>query len=207
MPYTVTWNEAIPAGTDAAGLIWQFIQNDKIAVRERIDSIFETSGGNSLASADPYLPRALKLNGASQSRILPGVISLNIRNGADTRDNVLITEIGAMTIHGRASAGRVSPTVAATTSVDLNTANSIYLEMTVSITTLTLTNPVAGAFYLFEIKQTGAGNFTITWPAEFEWPGDIPPTLTTTTGKTDIISVYYNGSKYIAVIAGLNYSV
>jgi hypothetical protein len=79
--------------------------------------------------------------------------------------------------------------------------------MTVSITTLTLTNPVAGAFYLFEIKQTGAGSFTVTWPADFEWPGGIAPTLTTTTGKTDIISVYYNGTKYIGVIAGLDYTV
>jgi hypothetical protein len=207
MPYTVAWNEAIPAGTSAANQIATFITNDKIAVRERIDSVFGTSGATSLDTADPYLPTSLTLKGASQSKIIPGSISLNIRDTADARDNLLVTDVGAVTIHGRASAGRVSPTVAATTSVDLNTANSIYLEMTVSITTLTLTNPVAGAFYTFEIKQTGAGSFTVAWPAAVKWSSGVAPTLTTTTGKTDVVSFYYNGTSYVGVVAGLNYTL
>lgn len=209
MAYTVAWNEALPAGTDAAALIWEFIQDDKIAVRERLDDLFGTTsaGVNSWANATAYKAYLIKLSGTTAAKIIPGTVSLSLRNNADNADNLLVADGGAVTIRGRASAGRVTPTVAATTSVDLNTANSIYLEMTVSITTLTLTNPVAGAFYLFEIKQTGAGSFTITWPASFEWPGGIAPTLTTTTGQTDIISVYYNGAKYIGVVAGLDYSV
>jgi hypothetical protein len=208
MAYTVAWNEAFPAGTNAASLIWEYIQDDKTAVRERIDSIFGTSGSTSFtANVFPYKPISLNLAGGPTSRIIPGATSLSLRNAADDADNVLITDAGSVTIRGGASAARRVATVAATTSIDLSTGNSFYLELGVSITTLTLTNPRAGMFYVFEIKQTGAGSFTIAWPAEFEWPSDVAPTLTTTTGKTDIISAYYNGTKFIALAASLNYSV
>lgn len=207
MAYTVAWNEAIPAGTSAAALIWQFIQNDKIAVRERIDSIFGTSGATSLDTADPYLPLLIKLSGSATSKIIPGATSLSLRNAADSADNLLIADAGTATIRGRASSTRVTVTTAATTVVDLNGGNSFFLNLTASITTLTLNNPVAGAFYTFEIKQSGAGSFTVAWPASVKWPSGAAPTLTTTTGRTDVLSFYYNGTNFVGVVAGLNYTL
>lgn len=206
MAYTVAWDEAFPAGTNAAALLWEYIQDDKIAVRERIDDVFGTSGGTSLANADPYLPISLKLSGSATSRIIPGATSLSLRNAANDADNLLVTNDGAVTIRRRASSGRETVTTGASTTVDLSKGNAFFLSLAASITTLTLSNPAVG-FYTFEILQTGAGSFTITWPAEVEWPFSIAPTLSTATGKTDVLSFYYNGTKFLGLVAGLEYTL
>jgi hypothetical protein len=59
MAYSQAWNEAAPTDSSAANLLGLDIRVDKIAVRERIDSIFGTSigAGNSWTSGvDPYKP-------------------------------------------------------------------------------------------------------------------------------------------------------
>lgn len=225
MPYSVAWNESYPAGSSAANAINTYITDDKVAVRERIDSVFGTSGGTSLASADPYLPISLKLSGSATSKILPGATSFAIRDSADGRNNLLVVEAGDTTTHrdltvgrhavitnnltvqGQGYSERNSPTVAATTTVDFNTGNVHYLNLSTNITTLTLSNPVAGACYMLEIKQ-GAGPYSITWPATVKWVNNSSaPTLTATSGRTDIISLYYNGTNYAAVLVGQNYAL
>ena len=211
MAYSVDWNEALPAGTSAAGILWQFIQNDKIAVRERIDSIFGTTGGaQSLDTADPYLPYLLLLSGTPASRIVPGSTSLSLRDTANAADNLLVLDNGNTTVRGsftsskRASGARIVVNASATTVIDLSLANSIKLELDIAITTLTLQNPVAGTFYLLEIVQSGG--FTITWPASIKWTNAVAPVLTVTAGRIDIISLYYNGTDYMAVVAGQNFT-
>jgi hypothetical protein len=207
MSYTVAWNEAFPAGTNAAALIWEYIQDDKTAVRERIDSIFGTSGSTSFtANVFPYKPISLNLAGGPTSRIIPGATSLSLRNAADDADNLIITNDGAVTIRRRAISGRETVTTAASTTVDLSKGNSFFFSLAANITTLTLSNPAVG-FYTFEILQTGAGGFTVAWPAEVEWPFGIAPTLSIATGKTDVISLYYNGTKFLALVAGLEYTL
>lgn len=68
--------------------------------------------------------------------------------------------------------------------------------------TLTLSNPSDGARYLLNIG-TGAGSFTVTWPASVSWPGGVTPTVTATASKTDLVVLVYNAntSKYYASIS------
>lgn len=61
--------------------------------------------------------------------------------------------------------------------------------------TLTFSNPEAGAAYLLRIA-TGAGSFTVTWPAAVKWPGGTGPTITTTASKVDLVNLYFDGSSY-----------
>lgn len=226
MPYSVAWNESNPTGASAANAIATYITDDKIAVRERIDSVFGTSGATSLANADPFKGLKLNLAASATSTIVPGATSFAIRDSADARNNLLVNENGDVEVYnaltvknsdvtvdknlivkGQGYSERNSPTVAATTTINFNDGNVHYLNLTTNITTLTLSNPVAGACYTLEIKQ-GAGPYTITWPATVKWAYNASaPTLTATNGRTDIISLYYNGTNYAAIIVGQNYAL
>lgn len=214
MAYTVAWNESYPSNANAANIIGTYITQTKTMVRERLDDIFGTSGGTSIETADPYLPILLKLSGSATSRIIPGATSFAVRNNANSRDNLLISDAGNVTVYkdlrvdtGQAYIDRYSygnSTTAAT--IDWANGNTQAITLTGDCT-LTLNNPISGAFYTLEIKQDATGNRTITWPVDVKWSGDVEPVLTLTGLKTDIISLYYNGTNYIGVLAGSDFDV
>ncbi len=59
--------------------------------------------------------------------------------------------------------------------------------------TLTLSNPAdLGVYYL--LIHTGAGSFTVTWPASVLWPGGVAPVITATASKTDLIVLVWDNS-------------
>jgi hypothetical protein len=60
---------------------------------------------------------------------------------------------------------------------------------------LTLSNPVDGVTYTLRIVQGGSGSYTVTWPS-IKWVGDTAPTLSTAVGKSDIITLKYDGTSY-----------
>lgn len=211
MVYSVAWNEAAPAGSAAANQIDTFIQQDKTAVRERLESLF---GITDFQTADPVKGQKLNLAAGAISSIVPGATSFSVRDSTDVRDNFLVEEIGDATFHrnlivgGQGKAARYTGVVVgANTTIDWNTGNTQLLLLTTNIGTLTLNNPIAGAFYTLEIKQDGTGSRTINWPATIEFAAGDEPTLTTTANRTDIISLYYNGTNYAAIVAGYNFNV
>ena len=62
--------------------------------------------------------------------------------------------------------------------------------------TLTFSAPVAGVVYRLLITQDGAGSRLITWPT-IRWRGAAAPTLTITAGRTDVVTLIYDGSVYL----------
>lgn len=91
---------------------------------------------------------------------------------------------------------------AASVSINWNNGNTQAITLANDGNTLTMSNPVAGARYLLEIKQPASGSAgTITWPANVKWSGGAEPTLTATNGRTDIVALYYNGTNYAASAA------
>ena len=86
---------------------------------------------------------------------------------------------------------------AATTTVDLSAGNVYALNVAASITTLTLTNaPTRPATFVFKLSYSSGTAYTITWPAAFLWSGGIAPILTCVSGKTDILSIIFDGTNY-----------
>lgn len=81
-----------------------------------------------------------------------------------------------------------------TTSLSLASSDIFSLTMNTS-TTLTFANPRLGT-YIFRITQDATGGRTITWPANVKWSGGITPTLTTTGGKTDVITLIYDNVNF-----------
>ena len=70
---------------------------------------------------------------------------------------------------------------------------------------LTFSGATKGETLTLFLTQDGGANRTIAaWPT-VKWPGGVAPTLTPTAGKTDIITLFYDGTDYYGFTGGLNY--
>jgi hypothetical protein len=92
-----------------------------------------------------------------------------------------------------AGAQSIAASTAATT-VDMSSGNVQNITLTAS-TTLTLSSATVGT-YIMKLIQGGSGSYTVTWPAAVIWSGGTAPTLTTTVGKVDIITLVFDGTNY-----------
>lgn len=61
--------------------------------------------------------------------------------------------------------------------------------------TLTLSNPIEGAYYKIFVIQ-GATARDLIWPASVLWPQGQKPILSTTDNYVDVINLYYDGTNY-----------
>jgi hypothetical protein len=91
----------------------------------------------------------------------------------------------------------ISVAAASSLTLDLSKTNCYKVTLGASITTLTLSNAVAGFPYTIIIAQ--GGSFTIAWPASVKWSGGSAPTLSAS-GKVDIVSLRYDGTNFYAGI-------
>ena len=89
----------------------------------------------------------------------------------------------------------------ATQTVNWDEGNNQKVTIDASVTTLTLSNPIAGANYMIQITQGGIGSYTVTWPASVKWQNATSPTLSTAVGKIDVVSFFYNGTDYLGTFA------
>jgi hypothetical protein len=101
-------------------------------------------------------------------------------------------------------------TAAASTTINCATSNNFAVDMAASITSLSFSNvPAAGRVYnmTLVLKQDATGSRTITWPAAVKWASGTAPTLTTTAGKFDILTLMTNdgGTTWFGFVAGQNY--
>jgi hypothetical protein len=83
-----------------------------------------------------------------------------------------------------------------TNTIDWRLGNKAAATLTAN-STIYFIAPNKPANLLFVVTQntTGTGN-AIVWGTTVRWAGGTAPTLTTTTSKSDIISLFYNGSQY-----------
>lgn len=104
MPYTVAWEESVPAGTAQARDIDLFIQNDKIAVRERMQDMFNVDL-RTVTTSDTVYVNELRLGPVNTLRAriqAPSTDAIELRNAAGTgRANLRVGN----TIHATGVAG------------------------------------------------------------------------------------------------------
>jgi hypothetical protein len=93
--------------------------------------------------------------------------------------------------------------VTGTATINWDNSNNQSITL-IGSTTLTFSNPLSGANYQIEITQGGVGSYTITWPT-IKWMNATSPTLSTVVGRTDIVSLYYDGTNYYGTFA-LNFA-
>lgn len=92
--------------------------------------------------------------------------------------------------------------IGGTVNIPFSSGNIVQLSLTAS-TILTFSNAVVGT-YILEVLQGGTGSYTLTYPANVKWSNGVAPTLTTTVGKTDIITLFYDGTNFFGTYS-LNY--
>lgn len=105
---------------------------------------------------------------------------------------------------------RSAPTISTgTLTLDLQTATMFDVALTSNVTTLTISNiPTSGTTGSFLLFLTADGTArTVNWPASFKWPSGTAPSLTSTNGKTDVISCITDdaGTTWYAFISGQNF--
>ena len=61
--------------------------------------------------------------------------------------------------------------------------------------TVTLSNPITGAYYRIFVIQAASAK-AITWPATVKWPQAQAPILSSTDNAIDIVDLYYDGTNY-----------
>lgn len=74
------------------------------------------------------------------------------------------------------------------------------------------TSAKQGATYILVIKQDGTGSRTLSYTAQaanlgsgtWKWPAGTTPTLTTTAGKTDVLTFIFDGTHMLGV-SSLNF--
>ncbi len=104
----------------------------------------------------------------------------------------------ALGLTGMMGAGTYTLTDGATIAIDWNNGATQTVTLGATGRLVTMANPVAGQVYRLIIVQDATGSRTITtWPT-IKWAGGAAPTLTTTAGKTDIITLLYSGGAYYA---------
>jgi len=110
---------------------------------------------------------------------------------------------GTTYIKASAEAIITNATVTGTVNVDWGVTSISSYTLTGS-PTFTFSGASTGQTMTFFLTQGGSGSYTVTWPT-MRWSGGTAPTLTTTVGKMDIITIFYNGNQYFGFTSGLNY--
>ena len=109
--------------------------------------------------------------------------------GAISPSNVTLTKFSE-TVVGSAS-------VSGSVSIDVSTGTIHPVTVTGDITSLALTNAVAGTSATIIVTQDGTGSHTLTAGAAWKWAGGVN-TLSTAPADVDIISVIWDGTTYWA---------
>lgn len=82
-------------------------------------------------------------------------------------------------------------TAAATTNLNCSLGTVFAVAMAASITTLTFSNvPASGrAYSMTLVLNQSVGSKLVAWPASVKWASATAPTLTTTAGKSDVVTL------------------
>ena len=93
----------------------------------------------------------------------------------------------------------------ATGAIDWNVSQKQKLTITGTGITVNFTNPAGACNLLLRIIQGDGSDVVGTWDGDIKWAGGSAPTLSTGNGEIDILSFYWDGSKYYGV-ASLDFS-
>jgi hypothetical protein len=103
--------------------------------------------------------------------------------------NYAVTTAKTVTFNGEVDNGNSGTSK----NIDWTAGQKQKITMTGSAT-FTFTPPTGPCNLLLKLTQGGSGSYTVTWPT-MKWAGGAP-TLSTTVGAVDIVSIYYDGSAY-----------
>jgi hypothetical protein len=102
-----------------------------------------------------------------------------------------------------------TPTISAgTLTLNIANGNVFRVSRNANISTVTISNPsgTGNACSFTLIFDANGTSYTIAWPAAVKWPAGVAPTITTTSGRSDVFVFYTNneGTTWYAMTAAQN---
>ena len=91
-----------------------------------------------------------------------------------------------------------SQVAVAASDLDWNLSNSQTITNS-GARTITTSNEQSGGVYVLRILRAAGATSSWTWPAAVKWVGGSAPTLSTAANRVDIISFYYDGTRFLSV--------
>lgn len=144
--------------------------------------------GNITIAAQPNITSTGTLTSLTVSgNITTGNIS---STGLSNIANTKFTKFNETVVNGGSVSGTLTP--------DASVGTIYQYTLTGSITLNSLLNAVAGTSMTIELTQGGSGSYTLSSTMKFASGNK---TLSTSVGAVDIISLYYNGTTYYAVLS------
>lgn len=144
--------------------------------------------GGSPATTDNAVPR---WNGTTGDQLDDTGVTID--------DNDILTANGVhIPLHDAGNSGTSK-------TINWNDGNEQLCTLTGNVT-FTLSNPRDGGRYVL-VLASGAGGFTVTWPAAVKWPDGSAPTITATASRYDLITLMYlSGAAIYLASINQNYS-
>ena len=88
----------------------------------------------------------------------------------------------------------------ASIAIDVAVTQNANITLTADMTITALNNPKAGGVYILRLKQDGTAGWNVTWPANVRWSFGTTPVLSPNANETDLVSLYYTGTQFLASI-------
>jgi len=123
-----------------------------------------------------------------------GVLSIN--GNAGTISNVAVTNT-AQTFTAAQRGSITTLTDGATITPDFSLANNFVVTISGNRTLANPTNAASGQTGVIIIKQDSTGSRTMSYGSGYKFPGGTAPTLTTTSGRTDVLAYFCESSSRI----------
>jgi hypothetical protein len=188
--------------TQTTGIIRGLFINPTLNASTDFRAIQTTSGGAYINTSTPQSSACLQADSTTQGFLPPRMTTTqkNAISSPATGLQVFDTTMNATceytgTAWRVVSAGAQAVTVTGLLQT-ISLANGNVLDITLnSTTTFTFTNPTIGT-YILKLTQGVGGGFLVNWPVNVIWSGGTAPTLSTTAGKIDIITLIYDGTSY-----------
>lgn len=146
------------------------------------------------------------------STIFAPVATAKIVNPDGTASSQLILYLNGLMNRVGGNTGGVYSKLAVNSNTvlwDFNASPIAFVTLESGANILTTVNQVGGTLYPYRltiIQPSSGGAGTITWPANFLFPGGVAPTLSAANNAIDMLCFVSDGTNLYLIIEGINYS-
>ena len=175
--------------------------------------------GAALTVKGQFLSTSFDLIGVGRSTILAGItttMTLDVKESIKM-NTLTLRESSILDVEGRArfksyTEAIATPSISSNVlTLDLLTAQTFNVTLNQSINSFVITNvpTTTSTTFLVKLTQDGTGGRTVTFTfqgANLYWAGGVVPTMTSTSGKTDLYSfTTLDGTNYYGITGGQNF--
>jgi len=161
---------------------------------------FDGGGGSGKAVDALNLTRTVTKSGSGTYISMSGnVITADLVNLSDSNDITGNLASANQPTHIYSAVQAIGNSSGATIALDWDNGNMATITNNGAPSSISApSDPDPGGNYALLIKAASGAASSFTWPSTFKWRENTAPTLTTTTNYSDVITLIYDGTNYLA---------